>query len=33
MEHGTSLLYGLDYALVFLLLAMWSFRRRTLRRD
>jgi len=33
MEHGTSLLYGLDYALVILLLAMWSFRARTLRRD
>ncbi|HET7108645.1 MAG TPA: ABC transporter permease subunit [Candidatus Acidoferrum sp.] len=32
-EHGTSLLYGLDYALVFLLLAMWSFSGRSLRRD
>jgi ABC-type transport system involved in multi-copper enzyme maturation permease subunit len=32
-EHGTALLYGLDYALVILLLAMWSFRGRTLRRD
>src|SRR5258708_21440235 len=31
-EHGTALLYGLDYALVILLLAMWSFRGRTLRR-
>jgi ABC-type transport system involved in multi-copper enzyme maturation permease subunit len=33
LEHGTSLLYGLDYALVFLLLAMWSFSGRSLRRD
>ena len=33
LEHGTSLLYGLDYALVILLLAMWSFHGRTLRRD
>ena len=24
-EHGASLFYGLDYALVFLLLAVWSF--------
>jgi ABC-type transport system involved in multi-copper enzyme maturation permease subunit len=33
VEHGTSLLYGLDYALVVLLLAMWSFQGRSLRRD
>jgi ABC-type transport system involved in multi-copper enzyme maturation permease subunit len=32
-EHGTALLYGLDYALVILLLAMWSFSGRSLRRD
>jgi hypothetical protein len=25
--------YGLDYALVFFLLAVWSFRRRSLSRD
>jgi ABC-type transport system involved in multi-copper enzyme maturation permease subunit len=33
LEHGTSLAYGLDMALVFILLAMWSFHYRTLRRD
>jgi len=33
LEHGTSLLYGLDYALVFLLLAVSSFSGRSLRRD
>jgi ABC-type transport system involved in multi-copper enzyme maturation permease subunit len=33
LEHGTSLLYGIDYAVVFLLLAMWSFSGRSLRRD
>ncbi len=33
LEHGTSLLYGLDYALVILLLAMWSFHGKSLRRD
>jgi hypothetical protein len=33
LEHGTSLLYGLDYVLVFLLLAVWSFSGRSLRRD
>lgn len=32
-EQATSLLYGFDYALVVLLLAMWSFHYRTLRRD
>lgn len=33
LEHGTTLLYGVDYALVILLLAMWSFRGKSLRRD
>jgi ABC-type transport system involved in multi-copper enzyme maturation permease subunit len=32
-DHLTSLTYGLDYALVCLLLAMWSFHFRSLRRD
>jgi ABC-type transport system involved in multi-copper enzyme maturation permease subunit len=32
-ELGASLGYGLDYALVVLLLAMWSFHHGTLRRD
>lgn len=33
LEHLTTLAYGLDYALVCLLLAMWSFHYRTLKRD
>jgi ABC-type transport system involved in multi-copper enzyme maturation permease subunit len=33
LEHATTIAYGLDYALVFLLLAMWSFHYRTLKRD
>ena len=33
LEHLTTLAYGLDYALVFLLLAMWSFHYRSLKRD
>lgn len=33
LEHGVSLMYGFDVAVVFLLLAMWSFHYRTLRRD
>jgi len=33
LEHATTLAYGLDYALVFLLLAMWSFHYRSLKRD
>jgi len=33
VEHLTSLSYGLDYALVCLLLAMWSFHYRSLKRD
>lgn len=32
-EHAITLLYGLDYALVLLLLAMWSFHYRSLKRD
>jgi ABC-type transport system involved in multi-copper enzyme maturation permease subunit len=32
-DHATTLAYGLDYALVFLLLAMWSFHYRSLKRD
>lgn len=32
-EHAITLLYGLDYAVVFLLLAMWSFHYRSLKRD
>jgi ABC-type transport system involved in multi-copper enzyme maturation permease subunit len=33
LEHLTTLAYGLDYALVCLLLAMWSFHLRSLKRD
>lgn len=33
LEHATTVAYGLDYALVFLLLAMWSFHYRSLKRD
>ncbi len=33
LNHLTALAYGLDYALVCLLLAMWSFHYRSLRRD
>jgi len=33
LDHLTSLAYGADYALVLLLLAMWSFHYRTLKRD
>ncbi len=33
LNHITTLAYGLDYALVCLLLAMWSFHYRSLRRD
>jgi len=33
MEHLTAIAYGLDYALVLLLLAMWSFHYRSLKRD
>jgi ABC-type transport system involved in multi-copper enzyme maturation permease subunit len=33
VEHLITLAYGLDYALVCLLLAMWSFHSRTLKRD
>lgn len=33
LEHLTTLSYGLDYALVFVLLAMWSFHYRSLTRD
>jgi ABC-type transport system involved in multi-copper enzyme maturation permease subunit len=32
-EHATTLAYGLDYALIFLLLAMWSFHYRSLKPD
>lgn len=32
-SHATSLAYGLDYALVLFLFAIWSFRRRPLSRD
>jgi hypothetical protein len=31
--HAITLAYGLDYALVCFLLAVWSFRRRSLIRD
>jgi hypothetical protein len=31
--HAITLSYGLDYALVCFLLAVWSFRRRSLSRD
>jgi ABC-type transport system involved in multi-copper enzyme maturation permease subunit len=33
LEHLVTLSYGLDYALVLLLVAMWSFHYRSLRRD
>ena len=33
LEHLTVLTYGLDYALVLLLIAMWSFHYRSLTRD
>jgi hypothetical protein len=33
LEHLTTLAYGLDYALVFVLVAMWSFHHRSLTRD
>ena len=33
LEHLTTISYGLDYALVCLLLAMWSFHYRSLKRD
>ncbi|MGH9716341.1 MAG: ABC transporter permease [Candidatus Acidiferrales bacterium] len=33
LDHATALGYALDYALVCLLLAMWSFHYRSLRRD
>jgi ABC-type transport system involved in multi-copper enzyme maturation permease subunit len=33
VEHLTTLAYGLDYALVVLLMAMWSFHYRSLKRD
>jgi ABC-type transport system involved in multi-copper enzyme maturation permease subunit len=32
-EHAITLLYGLDYAIVLLLFAMWSFHYRSLKRD
>ncbi len=32
-DHLTALAYGLDYALVCFLLAVWSFRRRSLARN
>ncbi len=32
-DHAVALAYGLDYALVFFLLAAWAFRRRGLTRD
>ena len=32
-DHAISLAYGLDFALVILLSAMWSFHYRTLRKD
>lgn len=32
-NHATALAYGLDYALVLFLIAVWSFRRRPLTRD
>ena len=33
LDHLTTLAYGVDYALVFVLMAMWSFRYRSLTRD
>jgi ABC-type transport system involved in multi-copper enzyme maturation permease subunit len=33
LDHVTTLAYGLDYALVLLLIAMWSFHAKSLRRD
>ena len=33
LEHVVTLSYGIDYALVLLLVAMWSFHYRSLRRD
>jgi ABC-type transport system involved in multi-copper enzyme maturation permease subunit len=33
LEHLTTLAYGADYAIVLLLLAMWSFHYRSLKRD
>lgn len=33
VEHLTTIAYGLDYAVVLLLLAMWSFHYRSLKRD
>jgi len=33
LEHGITVAYGLDYAIVFLLVAMWSFHYRSLKRD
>lgn len=33
LDHLITLAYGLDYAFVFLLLAMWSFHYRSLKRD
>jgi len=33
LDHVTTLSYGLDYALVLLLIAMWSFHSKSLRRD
>jgi ABC-type transport system involved in multi-copper enzyme maturation permease subunit len=33
LEHLTTIAYGLDYALVCLVLAMWSFHYRSLKRD
>jgi len=33
LEHLTTVAYGLDYAVVILLLAMWSFHYRSLKRD
>jgi ABC-type transport system involved in multi-copper enzyme maturation permease subunit len=33
MDHVTTLAYGLDYALILLLIAMWSFHSKSLRRD
>ena len=32
-DHAISLAYGLDFALIIILLAMWSFHYRTLRKD
>jgi hypothetical protein len=33
LDHLTTLGYGIDYALVVLLIAKWSFRCRSLKRD